>query len=169
VSVNLSADDLAADDVRDHVEEALRARRLPGRALRIEITEDQLVSDPPGASRCPQRWRDAGVGVANDDYGTGYSSLAYLKELPVDEVKLDRVFAGDIGRRTTTTIVRHTVAMAHGLGLRVVAEGMEDAGSARALAELGCDVGQGNYFGEPMTVERFLARLTSRAAPDHAR
>jgi len=162
VSVNLTADDLADEPTRSHVAQALLDRGLPGRALQVEITEQVLLTEPERTAVLLEEWRSAGVAVSIDDYGTGYSSLAYLRELPVDEVKLDRVFAADLRRRTTTTIVRHTVAMAHGLELRVIAEGVEDAASARALTQLHCDIGQGNYFAAAMTVEDFLTRLTSR-------
>jgi EAL domain-containing protein (putative c-di-GMP-specific phosphodiesterase class I) len=100
------------------------------------------------------------VAVAIDDFGTGYSSLAYLRDLPVDEVKLDRAFVGDAGRDTTSTIVRYTAGMAHALGAVVVAEGIEDEVTAQLVAELGCDVGQGLHFGAAMTPEQFLALLT---------
>jgi EAL domain-containing protein (putative c-di-GMP-specific phosphodiesterase class I) len=97
-----------------------------------------------------------GIAVALDDYGTGYSSLAHLRELPIDELKLDRVFVADLASRRTATIVRHTVAMAHGLGMRVVAEGIESQSTASALAAIGCDIGQGLYFGAAMDVSTFL-------------
>ena len=125
----------------------------------VELTEEALVSDPKAAAALLQGWRALGVGVALDDFGTGYSSLAYLRELPFDELKLDRVFGADLRRRTTLTIVAHTVAMAHGLGLRVVAEGVEDEASARTLADLGCDLAQGHAFGAAMAPAEFLTLL----------
>ena len=126
VSVNLTADDLLDPGLTDRIAATLERHALPGAALRVELTEEALVSDPKAAAALLQGWRTLGVGVALDDFGTGYSSLAYLRELPFDELKLDRVFGADLRRRTTLTIVAHTVAMAHGLGLRVVAEGVED-------------------------------------------
>ncbi len=159
VSVNLSAPDLRDPQLPDDVASSLSRHCLPGRALHIEITEQALLTDPAGTAQLLERWRMEGIEVSLDDYGTGYSSLAYLRELPVDEVKLDRVFAADVGRRRTATIVRHTVAMAHGLGLRVVAEGVEDEQAARLLAELGCDVGQGLYFGAVMGIDALTRRL----------
>ena len=162
VSVNLTAEDLASSDVRELVEDALNRYALPGEALHVEITEDALLTDRTRVAELLQHWRADGVAVSIDDYGTGYSSLAYLRELPVDEVKLDQVFTGDLSRRTTATIVRHTIAMAHGLRLRVVAEGIEDETAARSLADLGCDIGQGNFFGSAMTGEAFLDLLRSR-------
>ena len=161
VSVNLTPDDLRDPELPGVVLSALQRHLLPASALCVEITEEALLIDPAATAALLERWRAEGVTVAIDDYGTGYSSLAYLRELPVDEIKLDRVFATDLSRPTTATIVRHTVAMAHGLQLRVVAEGIEDAQTATALAELDCDIGQGLHFGAAMTAEDFLQLLRS--------
>ncbi len=163
VSVNLTADDLLDPGLTDRIGAALERYALPGAALRIELTEDALVADPQAAATLLHGWRRLGVAVALDDFGTGYSSLAYLRELPFDELKLDRVFGADLRRRTTATIVAHTVAMAHGLGLRVVAEGVEDAATARTLADLGCDIGQGHAFGAAMAPEDFVTHLARQA------
>ncbi len=161
VSVNLSPTDLLDPNVSDRIPTCLEPLDLPPRALRIEITEEALLVDLDAARRLVGRWRAEGTEVALDDFGTGYSSLAYLRELPVAELKLDGIFAADIARPATATIVRHTCAMAHDLGLRVVAEGVEDAATARALAELGCDLGQGLFFGAAMPVHRLLERLAA--------
>jgi len=160
VSVNLTADDLLDPGLTDRIAATLERHALPGAALRVELTEDALVADPKAAAALLQGWRALGVGVALDDFGTGYSSLAYLRELPFDELKLDRVFGADLRRRATLTIVAHTVAMAHGLGLRVVAEGVEDEATARTLADLGCDLGQGHAFGAAMAPAEFLTLLS---------
>jgi diguanylate cyclase (GGDEF)-like protein len=159
VSVNVTADDLRDPGLPDLLESVLTRHGLPASAICLEITEDALLADPPAAAALLQRWRAAGVGVALDDFGTGYSSLAYLRDLPLDELKLDRTFVSDLRDRTTATIVRHTVAMAHALRLRVVGEGVEDAATARALADTGCDIGQGLYFGDAMDLDGFLAHL----------
>src|SRR4051812_17513605 len=159
VSVNLTADDLLDPGLTDRITGALERVALPPEALRIELVEEALVADPEAAANLLRRWQRIGLAVALDDFGTGYSSLAYLRDLPFDELKLDRVFGGDVRRRRTATIVAHTVAMAHALGLRVVAEGIEDAASATTLADLGCDVGQGLLFGAAMTPAEFVARL----------
>jgi predicted signal transduction protein with EAL and GGDEF domain len=161
VSVNLTADDLLDPGLTDRIAATLERHGLPGAALRVELTEEALVADPQAAARLLQAWRALGLSAALDDFGTGYSSLAYLRELPFDELKLDRVFGADLRRRTTATIVAHTVAMAHGLGLRVVAEGVEDEAAARTLADLGCDLGQGHAFGAAMAPAEFL-RLLAR-------
>jgi diguanylate cyclase (GGDEF)-like protein len=161
VSVNLTADDLRDAGISRRISECLHQHGLPAQALRIEITEDVLLTDPEAAGELLQSWRQAGIAVAVDDFGTGYSSLGYLRELPFDELKLDRSFVTDLHRRTTATIVRHTVAMAHGLGMRVVAEGVEDPATARALSDVGCDLGQGLYFGAAMAPAEFLDLLDS--------
>jgi diguanylate cyclase (GGDEF)-like protein len=159
VSINLTADDLRDPALPDLLESNLVTHGLPASSICLEITEDAVIADPAAASVLLQRWRAAGVGVALDDFGTGYSSLAYLRDLPLDELKLDRAFVSDLRNRTTATIVRHTVAMAHALRLRVVGEGVEDASDARTLADSGCDIGQGLYFGDAMDLEGFLAHL----------
>jgi EAL domain-containing protein (putative c-di-GMP-specific phosphodiesterase class I) len=159
VSVNLSADDLLDPGLTGRIADTLERHGLPGAALRVEITEEALVADPQAAAALLHGWQALGVAVALDDFGTGYSSLAYLRELPFDELKLDRVFGADLRRRATATIVAHTIAMAHGLGLRVVAEGVEDEAAARTLADLGCDIAQGHAFGAAMAPAEFLTFL----------
>ncbi len=163
VSVNLGADDLRDEELPGRVRAALERQSLPPAALRVEITEQSLLVDPEAAAGLLGRWRADGVTVSIDDFGTGYSSLSYLRELPVDEVKLDRAFIADLARKNTLTIVRHTIAMAHGLDARVVAEGIEDVDTAHQLAAMGCDVGQGLVYGAAMTAPEFLERL--RAVP----
>jgi EAL domain-containing protein (putative c-di-GMP-specific phosphodiesterase class I) len=106
--------------------------------------------------------RRLGVRTSIDDYGTGYSSLAYLRHLPADELKLDRSLTADVdGDERAAAIVRHTVALAHELGLSLVAEGVEDAATAAVLAELGCDVAQGYAIARPMAVGEFLGWLAT--------
>ena len=100
-----------------------------------------------------------------DEYAGCRSWLELSRELPFDELKLDRSFVADLRRRTTATIVRHTVAMAHGLGMRVVAEGVEDQATARALSDVGCDIGQGLYFGAAMALPAFLEQLDASRSP----
>ena len=104
--------------------------------------------------------RRLGVRTSIDDYGTGYSSLAYLRHLPADELKLDRSLTADVDTdHRAAAIVEHTVALAHALGLRLVAEGVEDAATGAALAALGCDVAQGYAIARPMPVGDFLTWL----------
>jgi EAL domain-containing protein (putative c-di-GMP-specific phosphodiesterase class I) len=106
--------------------------------------------------------RRLGVRTSIDDYGTGYSSLAYLRHLPADELKLDRSLTFDVGSdQHAAAIVEHTVALAHALGLRLVAEGVEDAATGAVLANLGCDIAQGYAIARPMPVDDFLTWLVT--------
>ncbi|WP_236825686.1 MULTISPECIES: EAL domain-containing protein [unclassified Blastococcus] len=163
VSVNLSAANVTDPDLPATVAALLRAHGLPARALTLELVEDTLMADPDRGRTVLGELRRLGVRTSIDDYGTGYSSLAYLRHLPADELKLDRSLTTDVGRDPrATAIVRHTVALAHDLGLTLVAEGVEDDDTAAALAELGCDVAQGYAVAHPMPVEELLAWLDDR-------
>jgi predicted signal transduction protein with EAL and GGDEF domain len=162
VSVNLSAANVTDLDLPNKIAAALERHGLPPGALTVEVTEDTLMTDPERARDVLLQLRRAGVGVSIDDYGTGYSSLAYLRHLPADELKLDRTFTTDLETDPhATAIVRHTVELAHSLGLRLVAEGIETAQVAAALAALGCDVGQGYWIARPMPVEDMVAWLAA--------
>jgi len=164
VSVNMSVYDLRDHDLPDVIDEALSKYGVPPDRLRIEITESSLMANPPRAREILARLRARGVQISIDDFGIGYSSLAYLKNLPVDELKIDRSFvhemAVDVGSRA---IVRAIIDLADSLKLRVVAEGVEDEATLAALAGLGCDVAQGFYFARPMPPAD-LARWASEIA-----
>ena len=163
VAVNLCAEDVHAEGLSTWVEAALTRHHLPGRALVVELTEEAFVSDPAQARAHLDAVRLLGVRVSLDDYGTGYSSLAHLRDLAVDELKLDRSFTtGVADDPTAAAIVRTTVDLAHSLGLRLVAEGVEDARMQRVLADLGCDVGQGWAVARPMTPAALLDWLAGR-------
>ena len=144
VGVNLSARTLHYRSLVSDVGQALADAGVdPGR-LELEITESGLMSDPAGAHRTLSALHALGVDILIDDFGTGYSSLAYLGRLPVDGVKIDRSFvAGMTDSHTDAVIVRSTIDLGHNLGLRVVAEGVEDEATRACLAGLECDVGQG--------------------------
>jgi EAL domain-containing protein (putative c-di-GMP-specific phosphodiesterase class I) len=157
------------------VSEALARSDLPPEALTLELVEDTLMADPERGRQVLGDLRRLGIRTSIDDYGTGYSSLAYLRHLPADELKLDRSLTAEVDSDPrANAIVRHTVALAHDLGLRLVAEGVEDIATAGVLAGLGCDVAQGYAIARPMPVEDFVAWLQaptwavleeSRAAP----
>ena len=120
------------------------------------------MADPERCRQVLAELRRHGVRTSIDDYGTGYSSLAYLRNLPADELKLDRSLTHDMGTEARSAIiVQHTVALAHALGLSVVAEGIEDDATGAALAALGCDVGQGFALARPMPVDDFLRWLSA--------
>jgi predicted signal transduction protein with EAL and GGDEF domain len=160
VAVNLSASSLVDLRLPTRVAAQLETRGLPGRALEVEITEDFLMADRARAQVILAGLRDRGVRVAVDDYGTGYSSLAYLKELPVDDLKLDKSFLTDVTRdERSFAIVRSTIMLAHSLGLRLVAEGVEDAETSAMLAEAECDMEQGWYHARALPAEELEAWL----------
>ncbi|HZC71439.1 MAG TPA: EAL domain-containing protein [Jatrophihabitans sp.] len=134
---------------------------LPADRMVIEVTEDSFIADPERARQVLQDVRDHGLEVAIDDYGTGFSSLAYLRDLAVDELKIDRSFVAAMGNDPRTRmIVASTVQMAHALSLRTVAEGVEDADCAADLALLGIDVLQGYYIARPMPASAVPAWAT---------
>ena len=163
--MNLSAADDTDLDLPAAVAAALARHGLPPAALTLELVEDTLVSDRERGRSVLGELRRIGVRTSIDDYGTGYSSLAYLRTLPADELKLDRSLIQDVGRDPrATAIVRHTVALAHDLGLTLTAEGVEDAETAAALTALGCDTAQGYAVAHPMPVAAFLGWLSASAS-----
>jgi diguanylate cyclase (GGDEF)-like protein len=160
VSVNLSAANVTDLDLPGKVAAALVAHGLPAQALTLELVEDTLMADPERGGAVLADLRRLGVRTSIDDYGTGYSSLAYLRNLPADELKLDRTLTADVDHDPrAAAIVEHTVALAHALGLTLVAEGVEDLATGAVLAGLGCDVAQGYAIARPMPVEDFLGWL----------
>ncbi|WP_448640195.1 putative bifunctional diguanylate cyclase/phosphodiesterase [Geodermatophilus sp. URMC 63] len=166
MSVNLSASNLLDVDLPARVAGLLRAARLPVGRLVLEITESVLLSDPDRSIAVVGRLADLGVAVSIDDFGTGYSSLSYLRDLPVGELKLDRSFTADLLTDTRTeAIVASTVALAHRLGLRVVAEGVEHDETLAHLAGLGCDESQGYLHSAPLPADRLGAWLDRTGAP----
>ncbi len=166
MSVNLSASNLLDVDLPARVAALLRDTQLPAGRLVLEITESVLLSDPDRSLAVVRRLADLGVAVSIDDFGTGYSSLSYLRDLPVAELKLDRSFTADLlTDRRTEAIVASTVALAHRLGLRVVAEGVERADTLVHLAGLGCDETQGYLHSAPLPADRLEAWLDRAGAP----
>jgi diguanylate cyclase (GGDEF)-like protein len=157
VSVNLSAANVTDLALPGKVRAALARHGLPAQALTLELVEDTLMADPDRGRGVLAELRALGVRTSIDDYGTGYSSLAYLRHLPADELKLDRSLTADVADDPrAAAIVEHTAALSHALGLRLVAEGVEDDRSARVLRALGCDVAQGFGIARPMPVPAFL-------------
>ncbi|MCZ2858484.1 putative bifunctional diguanylate cyclase/phosphodiesterase [Blastococcus sp. VKM Ac-2987] len=160
VSVNLSAANVTDLDLAAKVATALHRHGLPPAALTLELVEDTLMADPERGRGVLAELRCSGVRTSIDDYGTGYSSLAYLRHLPADELKLDRSLTADADRDPrAAAIVQSTVALAHALGLSLVAEGVETLAMSATLAHLGCDVAQGYAIARPMPVDDFLRWL----------
>lgn len=153
VAVNLSTADLLDPELPAAIDGMLRAHGLSPERLRLEVTESTLMADPERARAVLARLASAGVGISVDDYGSGYSSLAYLKHLPVDELKIDMSFVRHMTEDTADAIVRSTVDLGHNLGLRVVAEGVEDRQAWEMLAAMGCDIAQGYYLARPLPAD----------------
>ena len=169
VSVNLSASNLLDVALPARVAELLVRHDLPPELLVLEVTESVLLTDPERSIAVVGALADLGATVSIDDYGTGYSSLAYLRDLPVAELKLDRSFTADLlTDARTEAIVASTVELAHRLGLRVVAEGVEDEATLRHLRSLECDVSQGYLHARPLPADQltcWLAAHTPVGAP----
>lgn len=150
VAVNLSARNVVDADLPTRVAKCLARHGAPAEALELELTESAVLEDPDRARGILEELRSLGVRLAVDDFGTGYASLAYLTALPIDTVKIDQSFARPVlTDPRSAAIVRFTVDLARHLELTVVAEGIEDAETFAALAELGCDVGQGYWMCRP--------------------
>ena len=164
VAVNVSASTLLEKGWPEAVTAALRRWSTPPARLRIEITEDALMVDPERAMAVARELGDAGVGVSLDDFGTGYSSLGLLKQLAVDELKIDRTFVGNaLHDGADAAIVQAVAGLGRRLGLRVVAEGVEDEATLHAVAEWGATLAQGYYISRPLPAEDLTARLSSGA------
>ena len=160
VAVNLSVGDLLDERLPDVVRAKLDEHGVRAADLTLEITETNVMSDPLMAQATLERLRALGVQLSVDDYGTGHCSLAYLRSLPVQELKLDRSFVTGMALdEKAAAIVRSSVDLAHSLGMRMVAEGVEDARAADLLAAAGCDLAQGWYFARPMPVSDLLEWL----------
>ena len=151
MAVNLSPRMLHFGDIVGMIQRRLEKWDMPAERLVIEITENALMIDPQRSSEAVAALREMGVRIAIDDFGTGYSSLSLLKELSAEELKIDKSFVMElIENESDRTIVESTIAMAHNLGLTVVAEGIESEDALVMLRRMGCDVGQGFHIGRPM-------------------
>ena len=161
VAINLSMSNLHDPSLPETIAQSLRAHGLPPASLRIEITEGTLMADAERAQDVLAALEQLGVGISVDDYGTGYSSLAYLKRLPVDELKIDMSFVRHMrDDEIDAAIVASTIGLGHSLGLSVVAEGVENQDAWETLVTLGCDAAQGYHLSRPLPadqLERWLA------------
>jgi diguanylate cyclase (GGDEF)-like protein len=158
VSVNISARDLMNRDLPTEVANVLAEHQVPPGLLCLEITESGFMEDPAHAQRVVDRLAELGVQLSIDDYGTGYSSLSYIMRLPVQELKIDRSFISRMASDAeTSTIVRSTIDLGHNLGLRVVAEGVEDLPVWNMLRSLGCDDAQGFFMSRPLDARSLAA------------
>ncbi|MDH3230391.1 MAG: EAL domain-containing protein [Alphaproteobacteria bacterium] len=163
MSVNLSPRNLLEEDLPDSVARLMQQRGIQPGTLTLEITEDAIMTDPDRALAAMRHLRECGVRLAIDDFGTGQSSLAYLKTLPVNELKIDKSFVMHMAdENSDAVIVRAMIDLAHDLGLTVVAEGIESEALLQTLHGLGCDFGQGYHVGRPMRRDAFDGWMRER-------
>jgi diguanylate cyclase (GGDEF)-like protein len=157
VAINLSAHQMRQDDLAERIAEALRRYRIHPSLLTCEITESAAMEDTGTTQETFRRLGELGAHLSIDDFGTGYSSLSYLRQLPAEELKIDMSFVKDVDRSADgRAVVDAVVKLAHALGLKVVAEGVETPRQQHALVELGCDELQGFLFAKPMTARALL-------------
>lgn len=165
VAVNLFAPLLRDLQLPEAVSNVLREHDLPPRLLTIEITEDLVLDEVGRATGVLKQLRDDGIRIAIDDFGSGYSALSYLRDLPIDEVKFDRHFIASVATDDrAAAVVSAVIELNHNLGITVVAEGVEDAETAAWLCEHACDIGQGYYFGRPVPAAE-IPGLVAQQAP----
>lgn len=163
VSVNVSARQLAGDGLFDAVTRALREARLPATRLELEITESALMEDAEGVLRVLGALREIGVSIAMDDFGTGFSSLGYLRRFPFDKIKIDRSFVQDLDNPQTAAIVRAIVGLGARLGMTITAEGVETQEQLALVRIEGCSQAQGYLIGRPAPPSAIFARDASAA------
>ncbi len=157
VAINLSANQMRQDDIVDRITEALKRHKIRPSLLTCEITESTAMEDTRATQETFRRLGELGVHLSIDDFGTGHSSLAYLRKLPAEELKIDRMFVQDLEHSADArAVVDAVVKLAHALGLKVVAEGVENPRQHQILAEMGCDELQGYLFARPMTARALL-------------
>lgn len=162
IGVNVSARQLSDTGFAQFILDELAVSGLASSRIYLELTEGSLVDNRPQTGRTLRQLHDAGIGLAIDDFGTGFSSLAYLKRFPIDVLKIDRTFTDGLGLdENDTAIVKATIALAHSLGIRVVAEGVETETQLELLHELGCDTVQGYLLGRPVPAHAFIECLSS--------
>ena len=170
VSVNISARDLLNRELPEMISALLVQHQVPASLLCLEITESGFMEDPANAITVLEQLARIGLQLSIDDYGTGYSSLSYLMRLPAKEMKIDRSFVSRVsGSPSLTTIVSSTIELGHRLGMKVVAEGVEDSDDYALLRELGCDTAQGYYMSPPLPPDAFAAWMEGRLPDSRSR
>jgi EAL domain-containing protein (putative c-di-GMP-specific phosphodiesterase class I) len=164
VAVNVSAKSLLEETLPSKVQTLLDKWNIDPRFLKIEITESSIMADPAHALAIMSMLQSMGVRLSVDDFGTGYSSLTHLRELPIDEIKIDKAFVlGMLTSDADTAIVRTVIDLAHNLGKQVCAEGVEDAETLRRLEEMGCDLAQGYFISRAVPAAALMAWLTENS------
>jgi EAL domain-containing protein (putative c-di-GMP-specific phosphodiesterase class I) len=168
VSVNVSARQLSEADFVPRLTEMIAS--VPRNILTLEVTESILIDEPGRIASTLSAIADLGVRLSLDDFGTGYSSLSYLSALPIHQLKIDRSFVAGLGEREECeTLVSGIIHLGHGLGLEVIAEGVETAQQAQRLLDLGCRLAQGFYFGRPQQWTRTAAAASAAEAQEPVR
>ncbi len=166
ISANLSAINLHDDELVPLIASLLKRHKLPAQNLVVEITETAMMADPARAKTQLKKLDALGVYISIDDFGTGYSSLGHLRQLPVNEIKIDKSFVMDmISSEDDASIVRATIGLAHDLSLEVVAEGVENEAILKQLSDMGCDIAQGYHIARPMPAADFIALLEKFDGP----
>lgn len=164
MAVNLSPRQLTDPNMVSIVTDTLRRHRMDPALLTLEITETALMTDPDAARVSLSALNALGVMLAVDDFGTGYSSLTYLKQFPIQELKIDQSFVAGLGVDSgDTAIVASCIQLAHGIGIRAVAEGVETDVQRRVLIGMNCDLAQGYFYSRPVPAQLFS---TARTPPD---
>jgi len=160
VAINLSPLVFAEEDIAQQIIAAIRLWNVPADAVLLEVTEGAIMDDPHRSGRILQELHGEGMGVAIDDFGTGYSSFAYLRQFPATELKIDQSFIRSMLReQRSMQLVQSMIDLGHHLGIRVVAEGVEDEETLQTVTELGCDLAQGFHIGHPVPAADFIASL----------
>jgi EAL domain-containing protein (putative c-di-GMP-specific phosphodiesterase class I) len=165
VAVNLSPPELSRADIVERVAGAMAAHDIGPGVLELEITENLPLEEAPGVIDSLRRLRDLGVRVVIDDFGTRYSLLAYLQHFPISGLKIDQIFVRELGSGANAVIIQAIIGIARGLGLHLVAEGVESPEQLAMLQAMGCDEVQGFLLGRPMSADKLLALLPLRGLP----
>jgi EAL domain-containing protein (putative c-di-GMP-specific phosphodiesterase class I) len=164
IAVNVSPRSLHHAAFPSRIREVLESHGMPPSSLAIEITENLVMSDPDSSARCLDELSEMGVRLVIDDFGKGYSSLSYLRRLPVDEIKIDRSFLLGLADGEDDTLVRCMIDLAHNLGMTAVAEGVETEAVFDQLTELNCDAAQGYYICRPASARDTRTWIDGRFA-----
>ena len=163
MSINISAKDLLSERLKDQIKEILEKYQVDPSKIYLELTETAAMDEPEAGLIALNQLASLGLKISIDDFGAGYSSLSYLKRLPASEIKLDRSLIMDItNSESSRIIVKASIDMAHGLGYKVVAEGVEDAETYQLMKELECDELQGFWLCKPKSLQNISDWLLSR-------
>jgi EAL domain-containing protein (putative c-di-GMP-specific phosphodiesterase class I) len=162
ISINISAWQFSLPNFVDYVRASMEVFDIPASFVMLELTETALLSDVEDAIRKLNELREMGIRIALDDFGTGYSSLAYLRELPIDELKIDKAFIDEVASENRSPLTESMISIGNSMNLDVVAEGVEHKAQVDALEAMGCSIYQGYYYARPMPFEDFVYYLKNK-------